>query len=318
MRKPAFEIWEREANAAHNNKYANGYGKLKAMWDEIRVRDECPIDCPEHGEFLQQPGVHRKGHGCCECVGLKRFTTETIKLEFAKAHGNKYDYSLVEYVNMHTNVKIICPKEKHGAYEQLPVHHKRGIGCPACGGNKPYTTETLVAKFIEVRGNEEFDYSMVIGNNNYEPVKIRCKKADHIFEQTPSNHIAGAGCPECAGLKPHTNESIIAKFIAVHGDLYGYSLVEYIDYLTPIKMICIEDGIFEQSPSNHVAGQGCPRCLYKNQTRVEKALDKFGLRHKKIIIKANGRKYYPDFYFPDYNLVIEYNGKQHYGPLKYG
>ena len=50
--------------------------------------------------------------------------------KFNKIHGNKYDYSLVEYVNNTTKVKIICPI--HGIFEQTPKSHLDGNNCYKC------------------------------------------------------------------------------------------------------------------------------------------------------------------------------------------
>ena len=43
-----------------------------------------------------------------------------------QVHKDKYDYSLADYVNAGTKVKIICPK--HGTFEQTPSEHLSGDG----------------------------------------------------------------------------------------------------------------------------------------------------------------------------------------------
>jgi hypothetical protein len=90
--------------------------------------------------------------------------------------------------------------------------------------------------------------------------------------------------------------------------------VEYQNNHTKVAIGCKEEdhGLFHQTPSNHIKGQGCPKCLHRNETRVEIALNKLGIKHTKISIEANNRKYYPDFFLPDYNMYIEYQGLQHY------
>ena len=48
-----------------------------------------------------------------------------------KIHGDKYDYSKVEYVNCKVKVCIICPK--HGEFWQKPdLHTNKKNGCPLC------------------------------------------------------------------------------------------------------------------------------------------------------------------------------------------
>ena len=61
---------------------------------------------------------------------MAKLTTEEFIKKAREVHGDKYDYSKVEYVNARVNVCIICPK--HGEFWQRPSHHTNGCGCPAC------------------------------------------------------------------------------------------------------------------------------------------------------------------------------------------
>ena len=61
----------------------------------------------------------------------KRLTKDDFLYRFENVHGNKYDYSLMEYTNRDIKIKIICPK--HGIFEQTPHNHENGQGCPKCG-----------------------------------------------------------------------------------------------------------------------------------------------------------------------------------------
>jgi hypothetical protein len=83
-------------------------------------------------------------------------------------------------------------------------------------------------------------------------------------------------------------EIFTQKSNIVHFYKYDYSLVEYINNKTKVKIICKEHGIFEQTPGNHKSGHGCPA-------------------QKNIIGKLRF-----DFYLPKHNTCIEFNGRQHY------
>jgi len=107
-------------------------------------------------------------------------------------HGGKYDYSLVEYKNGNTKVKIKCPD--HGIFEQNPLSHKKGIGCSRCSGYK-ITTEDAIASFRKVHG-QRYDYSLVEYKNAKTNVKIKCR-LHGVFEQTPDSHKGGSGCSAC-------------------------------------------------------------------------------------------------------------------------
>lgn len=119
----------------HGDRY--DYSKVKFVKMTVKV----PIVCKEHGVFWQEPNAHLKGQGCPICSINKRTISKTNTLEYfvSKAkekYGDKYDYSLVEYVNNKTKVKIICPE--HGVFEITPASHigTNGRGCPKCGNSK--------------------------------------------------------------------------------------------------------------------------------------------------------------------------------------
>jgi len=128
---------------------------------------------------------------------MKRLTTEQF-IEKAKAiHSDKYDYSLVEYKNNRTKVKIIC--HEHGIFEQRSDSHLRGQGCSKCkgGGKKKLTTEEFIKKAKNIHG-DKYDYSLVEYKNNKTKVKIICPIHD-VFEQRPGSHLKGCDCPKCKG-----------------------------------------------------------------------------------------------------------------------
>jgi len=185
-----------------------------------------------------------------------RLTTEEFIEKTKAIHGDKYDYSLVDYKNNKIRVKIVCPE--HGPFEQSPNNHLQGKGCPGCSGNIKLTTEKFIKKAKAVHGNK-YDYSLVEYKNAKTKVKIVCR-VHGSFKQTPHGHLKGYGCPECGGSKRLTTEKFIKKAKAVHGNKYDYSLVEYKNTYTKVKIICPIHGIFEQTPGSHLNGCGCPKC----------------------------------------------------------
>ena len=178
-----------------------------------------------------------------------------------KIHGDKYDYSKVEYVNSHTKVCIICPE--HGEFWQAPRHHLKGSGCPNCAGKIRLTTEEFIRRAKEVHGNR-YDYSKVKYVNTRRKVCIICPKHGE-FWQIPLHHLKGSGCPNCAGKIRLTTEEFIRKAKEVHGDRYDYSKVEYINALKKVCIICPKHGEFWQTASEHLRGQGCPKCAHEKQ-----------------------------------------------------
>ena len=177
-----------------------------------------------------------------------------------KIHNNKYDYSLVDYKNTHSKVKIIC--SEHGVFLQTPAHHLTSkVGCPNCCQNKKMTTKDFINKSKKVHG-DKYDYSLVDYKNSRTKVKIICNNCNKIFHQNPSSHINKQGCGFCYGNIKKSNFDFINKSKEVHGDKYDYSLVEYKNTHSKVKIICPEHGIFEQSPISHIKGFGCKKCSY--------------------------------------------------------
>ncbi|WP_391487045.1 hypothetical protein [Leclercia tamurae] len=128
--------------AVHGNVY--DYSRVDYRGASVPV----VIGCRIHGDFTQRPSAHQQGSRCPKCADASkgdslRSTTYTARARkfFAKirqAHGDRYDYSRVEYVNAHTKITIGCPV--HGFFEQTAQHHASGHGCPHC------SNETLAAR----------------------------------------------------------------------------------------------------------------------------------------------------------------------------
>ena len=187
-----------------------------------------------------------------------------------KVHGDKYDYSKVEYINNHTKVCIICPE--HGEFWQTPQSHLYNKGCKKCsfkkmGINKTKNTEWFIKKAKLVHG-DKYDYSKVEYNGNRKKICIICPEHGE-FWQIAANHLKGAGCPKCnrvklSLIKTKTIDEFIKQAKKVHGYKYDYSKVEYNGCEEKVCIICPEHGEFWQRPSVHLNGCNCPKCSNEN------------------------------------------------------
>ncbi len=164
-----------------------------SLVDYKTTHTKVKIICSVHGEFEQSPSAHKNGFGCAKCAGKGQLSTEEVIKQFREIHGNKYDYSLVDYTKHENKLKIICPE--HGEFEQSASSHKAGSGCPVCGGTQQLNTERAIEKFIALHG-ERYDYSNVVYKNTKNKVEIICK-IHGAFMQRPINHLQGKGCPIC-------------------------------------------------------------------------------------------------------------------------
>ena len=187
------EDFIKQAKKIHGDKY----DYLKCVFSGMH--EKITLNCPIHGEFTMQARVHLNGGGCYKCKGDKmwdtrgRVTTEEFIEKARKVHGDKYDYSKVEYVNNHTKVCIIC--HEHGEFWQTPNCHLDGRGCSKC--SKVYRGDGtyFIEKAREIHG-DKYDYSKVEYKTTNIKVCIICPEHGE-FWQSPCLHLKGCGCPEC-------------------------------------------------------------------------------------------------------------------------
>ena len=236
-----------EARKVHGDRFDYSQSVFKSMIDVIT------IICPKHGPFNQVVRLHLRGYGCPKCVGRGRTTPEFIEMA-KQVHGDKYDYSQVNYVDTKTPVTIIC--REHGPFQMLPHNHLKGQGCPKCSFVR--TTEDFIRKSREIFG-DKYDYSKVDYKTAQDFVTIICPEHGE-FQIRACNHIQGHGCAKCSKNKRYTTETFIEAAKKAHGDFYDYSESVYVNANTLVKIICPKHGPFMQRPSNHLKGIRCPRC----------------------------------------------------------
>lgn len=250
-------------------------------------------------------------------MAIKKITTSEFIKRAKIVHGDKYDYSKSNYINSRTKISIIC--HKHGKFLQTPYKHTSGSGCNMCGviksKNKQKLTNVNLIKQFNLIHKNKYNYSLIDYKNNKSKVKIICPE-HKIFEQTSNHHLKGRGCPDCSGFKKLTTKGFIEKSHKIHGSRYDYSLVKYKNSRTKVIIICPEHGEFEQTPNKHLANQGCTIC---NKSKGENKISNFLINnninfiHQKRFKDCINKRPLPfDFYLPDYNLCIEYDGEQHF------
>ena len=251
---------------------------------------------------------------------MKKLTQEEVILRFIQKHAARYDYSKVIYLGMFIKVIIICPI--HGEFLQTPNDHLNGAGCSKCksckiGNQFRFNIEEFIEKARTVHGYF-YDYSNVNYINALTKVSIICPIHGK-FNQTPASHLSGCGCPKCKfiylnNLLKSNLEEFIKKAQAIHNGKYDYSLAIYTTAKSKIIIICPFHGEFTQTPNDHLSGRGCPRCQKsKGELAIIEILKKHNINfqdeYKLPEIVSN---YEYDFYLPEYNILIEFHGIQHY------
>lgn len=189
--------------------------------------------------------------------------------------------------------------------------------------NRSMSKETFIEKACKIHGNS-FDYTNTIYNSSEYYIKIVCNTCKTIIKLIASNHLycskAGNGCKTCSFNKQRkTTEEFIEESIKIHGNKYDYSESIYLNAKTKIKILCkLCKSYFDIKPPQHTSAKhGCPKCkLSHGESKVSQVLEKFDINYKpqktfpECVGKINLLKF--DFYLPDYNLCIEYDGKQHF------
>lgn len=235
-----------------------------------------------------------------------------------KIHGNKYDYSLVNYEHSKIKVNIVC--KDHGIFNQYIHNHLKGRGCPDCGNR--LNSEEYILELFHNKHKDLYNYSKVDYINMNTKVEIICNTHGSFF-QNPKDHIhRGHGCPKCGykSGKLLSKEDVVRKSKEIFYDFFKYDKLVYSSSKKFI-ITCKIHGDFETDLRNHIHNKtGCPYCKIKskgefilyNFLKEQNINFKYQHRFKDCINYKTGRTLIFDFYLPSINAVIEYHGKQHY------
>jgi len=245
-------------------------------------------------------------------------STNLFIIKSNKIHNNKYDYSLVDYKKSNLLVKIICPI--HGVFEQRARNHLQGQGCPICNG-KFLKSKKLFIYESNIIHNNKYDYSLVDYKNNKTKIKIICP-IHGVFEQRPDDHLNGRGCRKCGGKDKKDNITFIKESIKIHGNFYNYDKTNYINNIIKIIITCPIHGDFKTTPNNHLSKKsGCALCHESNgERKIRLYLNEKNIKYifEKRFKNCKYKYCLPfDFYLPDYNICIEYDGKQHFESIDF-
>lgn len=238
-------------------------------------------------------------------------STEDFIKEARMIWGDKYDYSLTEYVGALKPIKVIYDGM---VFEQTATSHLR------YAPERNMDREWFIKRAQKKWGSERYDYSLVEYVNCLTKVKIIYKKTGEVFEQTPSLHLVNA--PENIRLAVRkTTEQFIKDANEVHDNKYSYEKTEYVKNQIKVIITCPTHGDFNQNPLSHLQGNGCPHCSESRGERmIAKHLDKLDISYYRQYKFDDCRNVFSlpfDFYIPKYRLLIEFDGQQHFEPMKF-
>lgn len=211
MKKLTTEEFIKRSIAIHGN--ALGYANTQYVNAKTKIVTTCGI----HGDFEQLPNGHLKSTGCPKCAKDKeRSSTEEFIAKAKEIHGDKYDYSKVEYKTAHTKVVAIC--HEHGEILIGPNDHLKGFGCNQCGNevtrNKTKKSQSVFITEASIVHNSRYDYSKVKYINNNTKVTVICPEHGE-FTQSPIKHLKGQGCKICNCSHTYTDLPTILYYLRV-------------------------------------------------------------------------------------------------------
>ena len=237
-----------------------------------------------------------------------------------KIHKGLYSYENVNYINTKTKIYVTC--ETHGDFEVTPNNHiHRKSGCPECKKMTKYNRAKFINK-ANVIYNNKFTYIEDTYVNNRRKMEIVCE-IHGTFTQSPQTHI-NIGCKLCNRdkLNEIKRERLIEVMNNIHNNFYNYEKTIYTTrHSDDVIITCPKHGDFNQSFHSHLKGHGCQKCSSsKGEKIITKYLNenniKFISEYKfnKCVYK---RKLIFDFHLPNYNICIEYDGRQHYESISH-
>jgi hypothetical protein len=283
-------------NKVHNNKY--DYSFLEQ--NDIKTRDIIKIKCEEHGEFKQKAWTHKTGGGCRKChnESISKKIGNGLDLFIKKSkevHGDRYDYSEVDYINNNTPVKIKC--KEHCIFYQTPrTHIFRKSGCVKC---KRVTKDDIVNRSIKLHNNKykysNFEYNDE--NTVNDIIKVECPIHGE-FTQIIKSHLSGAGCPYC---RESRGEKFIESIFIKNGLIKG---VDYIrqykfkdcknklplpfDFFLPKINVCVE---YDGDQHNRIVSFFGGFKEYEKRKINDKIKDDFCLKNNINLTRISGLNY---------------------------
>jgi hypothetical protein len=242
---------------------------------------------------------------------MRKLTKEEFIKECNILYDNFYNYDKINYINNKTKIEVVCPI--HESFWVRPDNHKnKKSGCPTCANNQLHTQEQF-----EYKANKKYDnfynYSKSVYVNDKTILEIVCP-IHGSFYRTPNHHLRGGRCPDC--IIEENYKDFISNAIRIHGDKYDYSKVVYKNTRTDVIIICDNCGEFFQKPTIHLMDCGCQKCKRsKGEEKIEKYLKEHNIIYEvqKKFKDCKDKQELPfDFYLPELNTCIEFDGELHF------
>ncbi len=272
-----FDKFVNDANRVHDHQYEYDRDSY------LGAKEKTNITCPQHGVFKQTPDAHINGkQGCPSCAQLKLTESKLLPVDVINQRLGMMSNGLViidasSYKGVNKKATFTCAV--HGRFTRLVNSVINGVhACLICAqeeGKYFCYTSSLFRKVIKEKYQGRYQVKPFKYEGKKTVVTLVCKKHGK-FQIQAASIRRSPGCPRCAYISSMGNrtqalraynknmvskryEAWLNKARKNHGDRYDYSMVNYIDAKTPVKIICPVHGITKQVPDTHLIA-GCRKC----------------------------------------------------------
>ena len=256
------------------------------------------------------------GKGCPECAIEKIKSKQKLSYDFVKDEFEKEGYKLLstEYINNSTKMSVSCPKGH--IYKVSYKNFLQGHRCPYCAGQ--IITYDYIKNYIE-----SFGYKILSTEykNAHSEILIECPEG-HIYATKWNNFQQGYRCPICNSQSKIITYEQAKNYIEKEGYKLLTKKEDFIN-LTKTRLLiqCPQGHIYDVKWNNFLNGKRCPYCKRsKGEEKISEILKEFNVEYiaQYTYLDCKDKRALPfDFYIPSLNICIEYDGEQHYNPVKF-
>ena len=296
--------------------------EVQILSDYIDSKTKIKCRCTLCGNiWYSLPANIRKGRGCPNCAKGKAAQTKNKKSKerlFEYVSKNCSFHIVGNYINSTSKIECRCDICGH-TWFPFPSNILKGQGCPKCG--RKSCGEKLKISDVDIQKSIPDSLELLNYTRSGAKALFRCRKCGYEWFTIPSKVInRHQSCPKCQNLVK-TNEDFLKELNQINPDIKV--LEKYVNATTKLKCQCLKcNNVFYSDPHHLLSNKGCPNC---KSSKGEKLILSFLTENKiqfiqQYQLKSNINKsgyMYVDFYLPDYNAIIEYNGIQHYIPTEH-
>lgn len=282
-------------------------GYILLSTEYINNKQKLEMICPKGHRYIGTWREFQGGCRCSECGGTKKKTFEEVK-EYIESQG--YILKSTEYINNQTNLDMICPNGHN--YSANFNNFKKGYRCKECSGLKEKDID-----FIKRCLHDNYNYAYVSGDykNAHSKLIIKCDKGHEFTTDWNRIRDGRCSCKECN--KRYWNVKSVSQYLKE----YGFKLVskEYKNPKTPLRIECCNGHIFDKTLNAFKENKCCPICSSSSgEDRISNILKEMNIDFifQKTFKECKDKNVLPfDFYISKYNLIIEFDGIQHFKPI---